>query len=57
MALGRPAVAVGAHPDDGADNDHVLRRVVGVDEATWDALAADGQLQRPSFLDPDGRPY
>ncbi|MGE0727179.1 MAG: CaiB/BaiF CoA transferase family protein [Acidimicrobiia bacterium] len=40
----------------GADNDHVLRRVVGVDDATWDALAADGQLS-DSFLDPDGRPY
>ena len=40
----------------GADNHYVLREVVGIDDETWDALDADGQLS-DSFLDPDGNPY
>jgi hypothetical protein len=39
----------------GADNEYVLRDVVGIDQATWDALDADGQLSF-DFVDADGNP-
>lgn len=50
-----PPLAFGPLQRMGADNDYVLRQVAGIDDALWDALAADGQLSL-DFLDADGRP-
>jgi crotonobetainyl-CoA:carnitine CoA-transferase CaiB-like acyl-CoA transferase len=40
----------------GADNDHVLRHVLGLDDAEVDALAAEGHLSL-DYLQPDGSPW
>jgi crotonobetainyl-CoA:carnitine CoA-transferase CaiB-like acyl-CoA transferase len=50
-----PPLAFGPIQRMGADNDYVLRDVVGIDQATWDALDADGQLSF-DFVDADGNP-
>ena len=50
-----PPLAFGPIQRMGADNEYVLRDVVGIDQATWDALDADGQLSF-DFVDADGNP-
>jgi len=50
-----PPLAFGPVQRMGADNAYVLREVVGIDDATWDALDADGQLSL-DFVDAEGNP-
>ncbi len=50
-----PPLAFGPIQRMGADNAYVLRDIVGVDDDTWNALEADGQLSL-DFVDADGNP-